>query len=153
MVEARMPTIRLDVQYDGTDFHGFQKQPALRTVAGELEKCCAILCNEPVRIIGAGRTDAGVHAVHQVVSFTTSAKRGTDAFVRGLNSLLSPDISILSAAIVPDCFHARRSARARSYKYFLVDHNVKLALLQRYACVFLRAPMACRPHQGPVHNA
>lgn len=114
--------IALLLAYDGTELHGFARQPRQRTVQGELERCLADLFRREVPTVGAGRTDAGVHASGQVVSF--GAPDGTEpAWARDrLNRRLAPEISVRAAARVPDAFDARRSARWREYEYrFYLD--------------------------------
>jgi len=114
-----MPTVRLDIEYDGTGFRGWAKQPGLRTVEGELEGSLATVLREPVTLTVAGRTDAGVHARGQVASFATTVEPGTD-LARRLNGVGPRDIGITAAAVVADGFDARRAARSRSYRYRLL---------------------------------
>ncbi|MFH1010125.1 MAG: tRNA pseudouridine(38-40) synthase TruA [bacterium] len=110
---------RLEVEYDGTDFKGWQIQKAGRTVQGELESALAKLFEEPVVAVAAGRTDAGVHATGQVAHFRTHNFRPVETVQRALNALLPKDIHIKSMAVVPSDFHARFGARWRRYKYIL----------------------------------
>lgn len=107
-----MPTARLDIEYDGTRFAGWARQPGRRTVQAELERVLEVLLPEPVRLTVAGRTDSGVHASGQVASY-----EGEPAPVRGLNALLPPDVAVTSSALAPDGFDARRDARSRTYRY------------------------------------
>lgn len=114
-----MPTVRLDLEYDGRGFRGWAFQPGLRTVQGELETALAVVLREPVQLTVAGRTDTGVHALGQVASFET----GTEPprrLARSLNGVGPPDISVTAAAPVQDGFNARRDARSRSYRYRLL---------------------------------
>lgn len=110
-------TIRLLVEYDGSAFFGFQKQPSHRTVQGELERIVSRLAGTPTRVFGAGRTDAGVHAEGQVVHFHTTRHRPLSQWRRAINSLLRPEIAVVKAQVVPDKFHARFSALSRRYRY------------------------------------
>ena len=126
-----MPVFRCVVEYDGTDFHGFQYQPGRRTIAGELERALAQIFAEPVKLTGAGRTDAGVHARGQVISFR--AERGFDAgrLVAALNGNLPRDISVRRADAVDDAFNARNSARARTYEYTIFAREQRSAYYAR----------------------
>lgn len=124
-------TIRLLVAYDGTDFSGFQAQPGPRTVQGELERVLEALCGEPVRVTGSGRTDAGVHALGQVVSF--DAPLDAEAVLGGIQGLLPQDVTVVDAARGPDGFHARRSARWRAYTYLIWNDSVRHPVLDRFA--------------------
>lgn len=116
--------IRLTVAYDGTDFHGWQRQPGLRTVQGELERVLAgVLEVEAVKLGGAGRTDAGVHARGQVASFLTTTHLPAHAIGALAQRALSADIRIVRAVEAPAGFHARHSAIARRYVYRLLDRE------------------------------
>jgi tRNA pseudouridine38-40 synthase len=123
------------VEYDGTDFFGYQKQPGKRTVQGELEKAFARICGERVKIAAAGRTDAGVHAVGQVISFRTSGSIPLERIAKAANSVLPPDVAVKSAEEVPEDFHARYSAKSRVYRYTIVESPTRLPLIGRYAHV------------------
>jgi tRNA pseudouridine38-40 synthase len=113
-----VPTYRLDIAYEGTRFRGWSRQPGLRTVQGELEDALGRLCRGPVELTVAGRTDAGVHALGQVASFTVpSERRPPPTLLRALNSLTPPDLSVTAAGEVADDFDARRDARSRRYRY------------------------------------
>lgn len=114
-----MPTVRLDLEYDGSGFHGWAVQPGLRTVQGELETALATVLREPVELTVAGRTDTGVHARGQVASFTTTVEPPGD-LARNLNGLGPDDIAVTAAALVADGFDARRDARSRTYRYRLL---------------------------------
>src|SRR4051794_6182302 len=105
-----MPTARLDIEYDGTAFAGWAKQPGRRTVQGELERALAIVLREPVALTVAGRTDRGVHAWGQVASYG-----GEPAAVRSLNALLDDDVAVRACPAAPDGFDARGDARSRTY--------------------------------------
>ncbi|MBI3521945.1 MAG: tRNA pseudouridine(38-40) synthase TruA [Chloroflexi bacterium] len=103
--------------YDGTRYAGFQVQPNAPTVQGELERALTELCNEPVRITGAGRTDAGVHATGQVINFRTASALDGERIGRGVNALVPADIAISAVEPVGEDFHARYSATGRTYEY------------------------------------
>ena len=103
--------------YDGTAYAGFQVQPNARTVQGELERAIAQVCDEPVRITGAGRTDAGVHATGQVIDFRTASALDGETMGRGVNALLPEDIAISALEEAAEGFHSRFSATGRTYEY------------------------------------
>ena len=116
---------RLDLAYDGTDFEGWQSQvregePNGRTVQTELEKVLAIMVKAPVPIVGAGRTDSGVHARGQCAHFDAVTRMEGPHFMRGFNSLLPPDVRVMNCHEVEPTFHARFSALARVYHYHIV---------------------------------
>lgn len=110
---------RLEIEYDGTDFLGWQIQRNGRTVQGELEKALETLFGGPTRVVAAGRTDAGVHATGQVVHFRSERHRPVETVQRALNALLPEDIYVKGAALVSPDFHARFHAQWRRYKYLL----------------------------------
>lgn len=114
-----MPTVRLDIEYDGAGFKGWARQPGLRTVQGELETALSTVLRESIDLTVAGRTDTGVHATGQVASFEASPQPPGD-LVRRLNGLLPGDIAVTAARIVEDGFDARRDAKSRSYRYRLL---------------------------------
>ena len=109
-------TIALGIEYVGTAFHGFQMQPGPLSVQGVLERALAYVADEPIRVTAAGRTDAGVHATQQVVSFA-GPKRPLSAWVRGVNSAIGDDVSVIWAERVSEDFNARRFAVRRRYMY------------------------------------
>jgi tRNA pseudouridine38-40 synthase len=112
-----MRNLKLTLAYDGTGFHGWQIQPQLRTVQGELQTALQKLFNHDVNVTGSGRTDAGVHAHGQVASVETIRTMDTDAVLRGANALLPDEVRVLSVEEVDPGFHARRSARSKTYEY------------------------------------
>ncbi|MHB1543766.1 MAG: tRNA pseudouridine(38-40) synthase TruA [Gammaproteobacteria bacterium] len=109
--------VALGVEYDGRRFGGFQFQRGIRTIQSELERALSDIADAPIRVLPAGRTDAGVHAREQVIHFDTHALRSTVAWREGTNSRLPQDVSVRWANEVPPDFHARRSALMRSYRY------------------------------------
>ena len=117
-----MPTVRLDIEYDGAGFRGWARQPGLRTVQGELETALATVLREPVELTVAGRTDTGVHALGQVASFQTSNEPPED-LTRRLNGLGPDDVAVTAAQVVADDFNARYDAKARSYRYRLLARS------------------------------
>jgi tRNA pseudouridine38-40 synthase len=114
-------TIRLDLAYDGTGFRGWaaQRDPAIRTIQGELTRALEELLREPVSLSVAGRTDAGVHARGQVASFATSSSRTPTQVRDFLNGRFAPEVSLRDVRVVADGFDARFSASARAYRYLI----------------------------------
>ncbi len=115
--EAKRRTFRLTLAYDGTGFHGWQVQPGLPTIQGELQMALGRVTGESPLPQGSGRTDAGVHALAQVASFQLAAPIPAENLLRALNRTLPPAIRVMAAQVVPDTFHARHSAVAKSYEY------------------------------------
>jgi tRNA pseudouridine38-40 synthase len=126
-------TIKLTLQYDGTDYVGWQVQPNGRSIQAELERALGSLLKEKVAVTGAGRTDSGVHALGQVASFRTERTLPLRAFVAGANSLLPRDIAVLEAVEREEGFHARRSARGKHYRYSIVNRPCRAPLERRFA--------------------
>jgi tRNA pseudouridine38-40 synthase len=127
--------IACGIEYDGTDFHGFQRQPVKHgpTVQGELEKAIARISGEPAIVNGAGRTDAGVHASGQVIHFHTQSRLTTDVWLRALNAVLPNTVAVRWVHGAPERFHARFSALRRSYRYTIWNDQAPTALLARYS--------------------
>ena len=128
-----MRTLRLTVAYDGTDFHGWQVQPGQPTVQGLLIAAAARVLGAPVKITGASRTDAGVHALRQVASLGTEAPIAPEALARALNAGLPPDIRVVEAREVERGFDARRSARGKRYAYLIDQGATPDPFRRRYA--------------------
>lgn len=127
-----MGCYRLDVAYEGTDFHGFARQPTVRTVQGELEKALAVVFREEVAVTCAGRTDAGVHARQQVIGVTLSQPvNDHQAAVRSLNRLLPGDVAVDGFSPVSEGWSARFSARWRAYRYHVRTDPVPDPLRRR----------------------
>jgi tRNA pseudouridine38-40 synthase len=126
-------TVRLTVAYDGTEFAGWQLQPRQRTVQGVLEGALEKLLGRPVRATAAGRTDAGVHAQGQVVSFPLLAREQLPltAFTKGLNGLLPLDLAVQDAAFDASGFDARRAARGKLYRYRIHNRPLRSPLVRR----------------------
>lgn len=123
-----MFNIALHIEYDGTAYHGFQRQTGLDTIQERLENAISQIANEPVQITCAGRTDAGVHATAQVINFHTQFQRDLRAWSVGVNRYLPNDIAVRRAFVVPAEFHARYSAIYRSYRYIINNHPLRKAL-------------------------
>ncbi len=122
--------IKLVLGYDGTAYHGFQIQKNARTVQGELKGAVEQIVNHPVKMITAARTDTGVHAMGQVVNFKTDSQVSVGALKKGLNALCPRDISVHDAEEVGDTFHARFSAKRRSYVYIVYSDAVHSCFLK-----------------------
>lgn len=125
--------IRLVVQYDGTSYHGWQRQKDLPTIQEELENSIATMAGEPVAVIGSGRTDAGVHALHQVCNFIIRSDIAPGSFKRGLNSLLPQDIRVKEADYCPLHFHARYDVSSKTYEYRILNQHDPNVFLRAYA--------------------
>ncbi|MEN6547141.1 MAG: tRNA pseudouridine(38-40) synthase TruA [Armatimonadia bacterium] len=128
-----MRQVRLVVQYDGTDYAGFQVQPEFPTVQAEVEWALSRLLGEQVGVRGASRTDAGVHACGQVVCFTTSHGIPAERVPRALNDLLPRDIVCLSAEVVPESFHPQYAALRKQYVYRILNRELPSPFIGRYA--------------------
>ncbi|MDP1638349.1 MAG: tRNA pseudouridine(38-40) synthase TruA [Candidatus Nitrotoga sp.] len=120
--------IALGVEYDGSQYFGWQSQAGGHTVQDALQVALSGIANERILVVAAGRTDTGVHAQEQVVHFNTNVTRPLTAWVRGVNALLPNSIAVLWAHTVPEEFHARFSAQARSYRYLLINRSVRNAI-------------------------
>lgn len=119
----------LGVEYDGRTFHGWQRQLDKVSVQESLENALQNIACEPVRVVCAGRTDAGVHAISQVVHFDTEVRRPLEAWVRGVNTFLPTSVAVRWAHPVSEDFHARFSAQARRYRYLLINRAQRPGLL------------------------
>ena len=123
--------IALGVEYEGSDFCGWQSQAGGGAVQDALESALSRVADAPTRAVCAGRTDAGVHAIGQVVHFDTDAVRPDTAWVRGVNTHLPPSVAVRWAKPVSDDFHARFSARGRRYRYLLLNRAERPGLMAR----------------------
>lgn len=121
------------VEYDGTAYYGFQSQKREPTIQRELERALASVTQEAVRVVGSGRTDTGVHALGQVIHFDTRWGRSLAELQRALNAVLPRDIAVRELRWAPDGFHARYSARSRTYRYTIWNGPVRSPLWERYA--------------------
>lgn len=125
--------VKLVLAYDGTNYQGWQIQPNGRTVQGTIEDVLRRISQEAVRVVGSGRTDAGAHALEQVAHFHTNSRLDAATLLRGLNGLLPSDIRIDEVADVPLSFHARYSAKSKTYRYLVWNHPVLSPFYCRYA--------------------
>jgi tRNA pseudouridine38-40 synthase len=128
-----MPTIRLTVRYDGTAFSGWQRQRGVRTVQEELERAAGEMARAPVRVHGAGRTDAGVHAHAQIAAFHTDATIPMKGWLLGLTSRLPEDLAVREAREVPAGYDPRRVSGGKRYRYLLVTSRIRDPLLRHRA--------------------
>jgi tRNA pseudouridine38-40 synthase len=120
--------IALGIQYNGSGYYGWQAQRNLPTIEGTLQQALSKIANEEIYLQCAGRTDANVHALGQVVHFDTRAKRHIDAWIWGTNSHLPPGIVVRWAQMVDYNFHARFKAQSRHYRYYIYNHPIRPAL-------------------------
>ena len=132
--------LELIVEYEGTNYAGFQLQAAESTIQGEIEKALFRFTGETVRIRAASRTDSGAHAMGQVVDFVSGSTHATDTFIGALNHYLPADIRVTSAADVRQDFHSRRDAVGRTYQYRILNRPRPSALKRRYT-LWVREPL------------
>ena len=128
-----MRTLKLTIAYDGTDYAGWQCQPNKPTVQETLEHAIEKVTGQRGRTLASGRTDAGVHALGQVVGFRTESTLSPDVFVRALNANLPHDIAVLDAVEAPNGFHPIRDAHRKRYRYMIHDGPVRDVFLRHYA--------------------
>ncbi|MFH1860546.1 MAG: tRNA pseudouridine(38-40) synthase TruA [bacterium] len=128
--------IKLCLQYDGTNYHGWQKQSNRVTVAGALEQAIQKAIGKDVKIVAASRIDAGAHAYGQVVNFQTDVDWDISVFPRAINCNLPRDIVVYDANLVPSDFHARFSAKWRRYQYLILNSQFSSPFYRNYACFF-----------------
>lgn len=126
-----MPVVRLTIEYDGTAYHGWQRQPSVATIQGTIESAIHRICGEHAAVVGSGRTDAGVHAAGQIAHFETGASLTPEAWRRALNAVLPADVKIIAADAVADSFHARFSAVHKRYEYRILTRPVPSPLERR----------------------
>ena len=126
--------LAVGIEYAGTRFAGWQRQDGAATVQGAVEAALSRVADHPVAVTCAGRTDAGVHALGQVVHFDTNVQRPPRGWLLGANGALPPDVGLAWLAHVPDDFHARYSALARSYRYVILNRASRAPLLHERAC-------------------
>ena len=134
--------VALGLEYDGTDFVGWQIQRSGRSVQAALAEAVSAVANQPVAISGAGRTDAGVHASYQVAHFDSAAARTPRQWVLGINSNLPDDVAVMWAREVGSEFDSRRSAVLRRYRYLILERDTRSALL-RHRSWWLRETLDC----------
>lgn len=123
-----MSTIKLTIEYDGTAYAGWQRQPHQPTIQAALETALTRITRQPVSVLAAGRTDAGVHARGQIACFQSDKAIPVKQWALALNSSLPPDITVLSSEQVPESFHARYSAKEKIYEYRIYRHSSRPAI-------------------------
>ncbi|MCG8564298.1 MAG: tRNA pseudouridine(38-40) synthase TruA [Desulfobacterales bacterium] len=151
-------SFKLTIEYDGTDYSGWQRQQDRTTIQGELESVLSLILNQEIKIAGSGRTDAGVHAHAQVASFTAETSMGPEGLIRAVNSLLKKQAIVLrDIHEVEADFHAQYSATSKEYHYWILNSKIPSALESRYVWHVHQpldmAPMAaCCDHILGVHD-
>jgi tRNA pseudouridine38-40 synthase len=128
-----MRNIKIIIEYDGTGYHGWQRQPNGISIQEVLENKLALITNGKVRLIASGRTDAGVHAVGQVANFKTETTIECRGLLKGINSLLPTDIAVSEVVDIDDEFHARYSAKSKVYVYKIYNSSVRSSLYRNYS--------------------
>jgi tRNA pseudouridine38-40 synthase len=135
-----MMTVKLTLEYDGTGYAGWQRQPNQPTIQEAVESAVEGVTQAKVPVMGAGRTDAGVHALGQVASFRTERDMAPSEWVRALNAHLPDDIAVLAADIAPDTFHARHAAKGKLYEYRILNRSERPAV-DRFFCWHVYKPL------------
>lgn len=135
-----MRNIRIQVAYDGTNYHGYQKQPGLKTIEGILKDAIENTVKSSVRLVSAGRTDGGVHAFGQVANFYSETTIDLGNLPRVINYHLPDDISVLRAEVVPMNFHSRFDAKEKTYRYLIYNGRYRNPIYHNRAC-FVRHPI------------
>ncbi|MGB9681964.1 MAG: tRNA pseudouridine(38-40) synthase TruA [bacterium] len=135
-----MRNIKLTIAYDGSSFFGFQIQPGIPTIQGTIESALSQVMKEDIRIIGSGRTDAGVHAINQVINFTTNSFIPVEKIPIAMNSIITPSIVVKDAEEVSLDFNARLSARSRTYIYVIYSAKEPSPFLKNYAWYLKKKP-------------
>ncbi len=135
-----MRRIMLTVAYDGTDFHGWQVQPGVRTVEGELNKCISDLLKREVQVIGASRTDAGVHSMGNLAVFDTDSNIPAEKFAYALNCKLPADVKVQRSVEVAEDFHPRKCTSVKTYEYRIDCGEFPMPINSRYAYYTYHTP-------------
>ena len=152
-----MPNFRLTIEYDGTAYHGWQRQKNERTIQEEIENALMTMTREKIAVAGSGRTDAGVHAWGQVANFRCDTRLTPEIFQKGLNSLLNKDIVIRECLMADECFHARYDAKSKTYQYRILNWPIRAAIHRQYAW-FIRQELnigtmrSALPHIMGIHD-
>jgi tRNA pseudouridine38-40 synthase len=146
-----LSNFKIIIEYDGTGYHGWQRQKHERTLQQEIEQALAEMTRSPVKINGSGRTDAGVHALGQVANFQIETELTPNIFLKGLNSILPPDIVIKDCQRVDAAFHARYDATSKVYQYRIWNHNLPRAIGRQYAWHIRRKLDAAAMQSATTH--
>lgn len=128
-----MNNIKLTIEYDGTNFIGWQKQARGNSIQGEIENAINLVTGETINLIGSGRTDSGVHAKEQIANFMTKSSIPADRFKFALNNHLSREIAIINSEKVDDSFHSRHDAIGKRYKYLIYSNPIRSPLYRNFA--------------------
>jgi tRNA pseudouridine38-40 synthase len=138
-IDVSPRNIRIVVAYDGTGFHGWQRQPSVPTVQACLEEAIVQVTGEPVELFGSGRTDAGVHALGQVANFTSPCRIPLSNLIKAVNNVLPPEVRVREAGEVASGFHARYDVRSKTYRYRILQSEVCSPFLWRFVwhCPYL----------------
>jgi len=139
-IEILMRNIKLLIEYDGTNYCGWQRQPNGITIQEIMENALFKITSEKTAIIASGRTDSGVHALGQVANFKTDSRIDDTSFLKAFNSLLPKDIVVKDAATVDDNFHSRHSAKSKIYKYCILNRSYPSSFEYRYSWL-IRQPL------------
>lgn len=140
--------IALGIEYDGSNYHGWQRQSGLQTVQEQLENALSVVAAYPVTVSCAGRTDTGVHAMGQVVHFETESQRSERAWILGTNSNMPNSVTVRWVKFVADDFHARFSALSRRYRYIIYNNPLRPAIARHAVTWHYRYLDAARMQQG-----
>jgi tRNA pseudouridine38-40 synthase len=124
---------KLIIEYDGSSYHGWQRQKNRKTIQGEIEKAIMTITGKKIALTGSGRTDAGVHAFGQVANFYCDTEISPEVFQRGLNGLMPKDIIIKECNTVDKKFHARYDAKTKTYRYRILNRTTPAAICRQYA--------------------
>ena len=140
--------LAIGIEYDGTAYNGWQIQPHAPSIQQSLNEAISVVADEPVQCVGAGRTDTGVHATGQVAHFDTRAERAERSWLLGINSNLPADINVTWVRQTDQEFHARFSARSRSYRYVILNRPVRSALERHRSWWFMQPLDEQRMREG-----
>ncbi len=153
MEQNNLRNIKMVLEYDGSKFHGFQKQKIARlaTVQGLLEKTLSQITGESIKTVSAGRTDKGVHALHQVITFKTKCDKPAEELKRAVNALCCDKISVIQAQEMPPRFHARFTATSRTYRYYILNRMEKPTIGLEYIYHYKKKLDIERMRSGAVH--
>lgn len=139
-LKAMIKNFKLTIEYDGTEFSGWQIQNNYRTIQEEIEKAISVMTKQKITLTGSGRTDAGVHALAQIANFICDTNLKPDSFFRGLNSLLPKDIIIKQCEEINENFHSRYDAKSKLYRYKILNRELPPAIGRNYAW-FIKRPL------------
>ncbi len=145
-----MQNFKIIIEYDGSAYHGWQRQATDRTIQGEIENALMTMTGNRVTVIGSGRTDAGVHAYGQVANFRCNTSLGAEVFQNGLNGLLPEDIVIRSCEAAPEKFHARYDVTSKTYHYRILNRRLPDAIFRQYAW-HIRKKLDLNAMQSALH--